>query len=190
MLRQLLEKNNQNITSFSLTLTTHFPFPYIIISSQDFWQQFLMKTWFKSKSDSSFVQLCKVESFEIIWNVLFNPVVEIYLPRQLRFGNPLFPDQNSLATGSSPTFNWIFNSGSSRNQHSTCKQNVVLRHIKSLLLLLTQKILILDFGLIWPIMESTFFHTDGEHDNHYIIEMVNLQGLKLHVPLNFIFSFL
>ena len=154
-----------------------------------------MKTRFKSKSDSSFVQLCKVESFEIIWNVLFNPVVEIYLPRKLRFGNPLFPDQNSLAMGSSSTFNWIFNSGSSRNQHSTCKQNVALRHIimwpiKSLLLLLTQKILILDFGLIWPIMESTFFHTEGEHDKHYIIEMVNLQGLKLHVPLNFIFSFL
>jgi hypothetical protein len=52
------------------------------------------------KYDSSFVQLCKRESFEIIWNELFNPVVEIYLSTDNKGLEIHFPrDQNSLATG-------------------------------------------------------------------------------------------
>jgi hypothetical protein len=35
------------------------------------------------KNNSSFVQLYKRESFEIIWNELFNPLVEIYLPTDI-----------------------------------------------------------------------------------------------------------
>ena len=61
-------------------LTTHVSFPQTLISPRTADDDLIWKHDFKYKHDSSFEQLCKRESFEIIWNELFNPVVEIYLP--------------------------------------------------------------------------------------------------------------